>query len=71
MAVVYRISVDMKGKYSKQKAWCLTKVMHNSFCDSASNRTFPLALDIGSGRSHIAEHLSKVQCMYIDMGIKL
>ena len=24
-------------------------------------RTFPLALDIGAGKSHIAEHLNKVQ----------
>lgn len=24
-------------------------------------RTFPLALDIGCGKSHIAEHLNKVQ----------
>ncbi|XP_046900169.1 arginine-hydroxylase NDUFAF5, mitochondrial [Hypomesus transpacificus] len=30
-------------------------------------RTFPLALDIGSGRSHIAEHLSKevVECLFL------
>lgn len=24
-------------------------------------RTFPLALDVGAGKSHIAEHLNKVQ----------
>lgn len=29
-------------------------------------RTFPLALDMGGGKSHIAEHLSKVECERVD-----
>uniref|UniRef100_A0A8C2ZC31 NADH:ubiquinone oxidoreductase complex assembly factor 5 n=1 Tax=Cyclopterus lumpus TaxID=8103 RepID=A0A8C2ZC31_CYCLU len=31
-------------------------------------RTFPLALDIGSGKSHIAEHLSKVPSAHVLIG---